>query len=246
MIPFGGNYGDYYNYYNSFYNPYSGALDAVLGVLSSLVLASLLIAVVMFVFESIALYTLAKKRGIKNAFLAFIPVADSYILGKIYDDISATMNKKTGYAVRMVVLASVALVSGVFACVFLGMSAVIGFAGGEAVMFIFMAVPFLLVQIGCTVALLIFTLISLYAVYKEYVPSNAVLFLVLSVIIPVTMPFLLFSIRNKKSGYQLWCEQRAAAQAWAAAQQNCGSAGTSAVSSDSDLHENRNEDAQNQ
>ena len=120
MIPFGGNYGDYYNYYNSFYNPYTGALDAVLGVLSSLVLASLLIAVVMFVFESIALYTLAKKRGIKNAFLAFIPVADSYILGKIYDDISATMNKKTSYAVRMVVLASVALVSGVFACVFFG------------------------------------------------------------------------------------------------------------------------------
>lgn len=246
MIPFGGNYGDYYNYYNSFYNPYSGMLDVAYGILSLLLLSSLFIFIVLYIFESIALYTIAKNRGIKNAFLSFIPVAEYYILGKVYDDISATMNKKTGYAARMVVLASFALASAVFACVFLGMSAVIGFAGGEAVMFIFMAVPFLLVQIGCTVALLIFTLISLYAVYKEYVPSNAVLFLVLSVIIPVTMPFLLFSIRNKKSGYQLWCEQRAAAQAWAAAQQNCGSAGTSAVSSDSDLHENRNEDAQNQ
>ena len=225
MIPFGGNYGDYYNYYNSFYNPYSGMLDVAYGILSLLLLSSLFIFIVLYIFESIALYTIAKNRGIKNAFLSFIPVAEYYILGKVYDDISATMNKKTGYAARMVVM---------------------GYAGGISVPFLILAIPFVLVQIGCTVALLIFTLISLYAVYKEYVPSNAVLFLVLSVIIPVTMPFLLFSIRNKKSGYQLWCEQRAAAQAWAAAQQNCGSAGTSAVSSDSDLHENRNEDAQNQ
>ena len=246
MIPFGGNYGDYYNYYNSFYNPYSGMLDVAYGILSLLLLSSLFIFIVLYIFESIALYTIAKNRGIKNAFLSFIPVAEYYILGKVYDDISATMNKKTGYAARMVVLASFSLASAVFACVFFGMSVVMGYAGGISVPFLILAIPFVLVQIGCTVALLIFTLISLYAVYKEYVPSNAVLFLVLSVIIPVTMPFLLFSIRNKKSGYQLWCEQRAAAQAWAAAQQNCGSAGTSAVSSDSDLHENRNEDAQNQ
>ena len=39
MIPFGGNYGDYYNYYNSFYNPYSGMLDVAYGILSLLLLS---------------------------------------------------------------------------------------------------------------------------------------------------------------------------------------------------------------
>lgn len=246
MVPFGGNYGDYYNYYNSFYDPYSDMSDVAYGILSFLLLASLLFFVVLYIFESIALYTIAKNRGIKNAFLSFIPVAEYYILGKVYDDISATMNKKTGYAARMVVLASFALASTVFACVFLGMSVVMGYAGGISVPFLIFAIPFVLAQIGCTVALLVFMYISVYAIYKEYVPSNASLFLVFSVFMSFTMPFLLFSIRNKKSGYQLWCEQRAAAQAWADARQSCGAAGTATVSSDSDLHENRNEDVQNQ
>lgn len=124
------------------------------------------------------------------------------------------MNKKTGYAVRMAVLSAVSLTAAVFACVFFSMSLVMGYTGGMSAPFIALAISFALVMIGCFVAASVFMFISLYAIYREYAPSNAVLFLVLSVLIIVTMPFLLFSIRNKKSGYQLWCEQRAAAQAW--------------------------------
>ena len=246
MIPFGGSFGNYFDYYNSFYNPYSDVLDVDFGVLSSVFLISLLILLVLGIFETISLYTIAKNRGIKNAFLAFNPIGDYYILGKIYDDISATMNKKTGYAVRMAVLSAVSLTAAVFACVFFSMSLVMGYTGGMSAPFIALAISFALVMIGCFVAASVFMFISLYAIYREYAPSNAVLFLVLSVLIIVTMPFLLFSIRNKKSGYQLWCEQRAAAQAWAAAQQNSGADGTSAVSSDSDSHENQSENTQNQ
>lgn len=192
MIPFGGSFGNYFDYYNSFYNPYSDVLDVDFGVLSSVFLISLLILLVLGIFETISLYTIAKNRGIKNAFLAFIPIGDYYILGKIYDDISATMNKKTGYAVRMAVLSAVSLTAAVFACVFFSMSLVMGYTGGMSAPFIALAISFALVMIGCFVAASVFMFISLYAIIREYAPSNAVLFLVLSVLIIRNYAFFAF------------------------------------------------------
>ncbi len=44
---------------------------------------STLISLVFFIFKGIGLYTIAKRENIKNPFLAFIPFASFYLLGKI-------------------------------------------------------------------------------------------------------------------------------------------------------------------
>lgn len=52
------------------------------------------LAIVFYVFQSIALYKLAEKNNINNAWLAWIPVANMYLLGKLGFEIYAPDDKK--------------------------------------------------------------------------------------------------------------------------------------------------------
>lgn len=52
------------------------------------------IAIIIYVFQSIALYKLADKNNIANAWLSWIPVGNMYILGKLGFEIYADDDKK--------------------------------------------------------------------------------------------------------------------------------------------------------
>lgn len=56
---------------------------------------NIFIITVTFVLTGIAYYLLAKKRNISKAWIAWIPVVQIYMVGKISDDINAKYNKKT-------------------------------------------------------------------------------------------------------------------------------------------------------
>ena len=45
----------------------------------------LALAVVMYVFQSLGLYTMAKRRGIKCYGLAWVPIGNLWIMGKLAD-----------------------------------------------------------------------------------------------------------------------------------------------------------------
>ncbi len=57
-------------------------INQTLFAISSLTISAV-IAIVCFVFKGIGLYTIAKREGIKAPFLAFVPFASYYLLGKI-------------------------------------------------------------------------------------------------------------------------------------------------------------------
>ena len=63
-------------------NP-AGIAIAGMGLLVAFVVLACF--VVMYVFQSIGLYTIAKRRGIANPGLAWVPVAYSWILGSVSD-----------------------------------------------------------------------------------------------------------------------------------------------------------------
>lgn len=209
---------DYYpGYYNNYRGPSIGSAEILIIVaLGLLMLFVLAIALVFYLFQAIALYKIAKNRGKKNAFLAFIPFANSYYLGSIGDDINATMGKTSTYARKILTF----MIAG-FASDF-----VAGISGSvmrmtKSVLWLAPMVLLYIAGIAFTITMAVYVYISMYKIYNEYDQKNATLFIVLSVLFNIH-PFLLFAIRNKKSGYQIWQEQQAsiyAANAAAAAEE---------------------------
>ena len=66
----------------------------------------------------------------------------------------------------------------------------------------FLALAYLAL-LGVSIAVLVFYYICLYDLYSSCNPQNGALFLILSIFISVTTPFLLFACRNKDLGMQL-------------------------------------------
>ena len=63
------------------------------------------VAVLTYVLQSLALYRLAKNRGIANYGLAWVPIGSSWLLGKLADDVNiCRRNKKTHFARNLLIL----------------------------------------------------------------------------------------------------------------------------------------------
>lgn len=174
---------------------------AVAGIGLLVVLAVLALFVVMYVFQSLSLYTIAKRRGIQNPGLAWVPVAYAWILGSISDQYQYVTRGKVRNSRKLL----------------LGLTIAAFFFGGAGTLFlvsysnlldIFRGDGPLLAEgaMGATIAglltavLAVFQYISLYDVYQSCNPGSSVVFLVLSIVLPVTAPFFLFASRNKELG----------------------------------------------
>lgn len=51
-----------------------------------------------YVFFSLAFYRFMKSRNLKRAFLAWVPFASSYVIGKVYDDINNNQSQKNNFS----------------------------------------------------------------------------------------------------------------------------------------------------
>lgn len=140
---------------------------AVLLVLVSLV--SFVIGLAAYVLFSLGLYTMAQRRGIANPWLAWVPIADLYILALILRSLNVF-----GLEIPMftMVLPVAALVVAL-----LGRITFIG--------------PLL------SLAYFILTLASLNKLYRMYSPANATLYTILSVF-GIPIPILMYMIRNNQ------------------------------------------------
>ena len=70
----------YYSY------SYGSGEEALMGLMSTLMsIPASIIQIAVYVFTSLALYTIAKRRGINHPWLSWIPVANVWILGSIAD-----------------------------------------------------------------------------------------------------------------------------------------------------------------
>ena len=156
----------------------------IAGILVFAGLAILLLTVVVYVFQSIGLYTIAKRRGIQNPWLAWLPVGNYWIAGSIADQYryvvkGEEMNRRTILLVTSAVGMAVSwLISGV---------------GMENELLD-------LVVTGLDVFTFVIWQICLYELYTSCNPKNNVLFLVLGIIFPFMPAFFIFANRKKELG----------------------------------------------
>ena len=181
-------------------------------VLRSLFGMPMLLSIASYVLTALALYTIARRRGLKNPWLAWIPVADCWLLGSLSDQyryvVDGQHKSKRKILLIFRILTAVMWVSLIGLLIKLCFHAVGSVFWGamsdgrifqilhQALNLLVMCLPL----IGISIAYAVFRYMALYDIYKSLDPANCVLFLVLSILFGVTEPFFLFFSRNKDDG----------------------------------------------
>ncbi len=189
-------------------NTLEEGLEILIPILFSAVPTSLL-TVVSYVLSSLALYTLAARRGIRPAWLSWVPVLNVWIIGSLSDQYRYVVkgqykSKRKSLLVLNLLTGLIGLVMAVVG-VIMGARLVTGIAYGtyveETVISAVLAIILLALPLaGLIIAAAIVRYMALYDVYKSMDPDNSILFLVLSILFRVTEPFFLFFNRNKDEG----------------------------------------------
>lgn len=178
---------------------------------------SSLLGIAAYVLTSWALYTIADRRGIKNPWLSWIPVVNCWIVGSLSDQYRYVVkgevkNKRKTLLILNIISAVVALTLVIVGLVMAVQTATSLFgisvtnsdlglefldtALGMVVAGFAMAVPILALHIAIKVV----RYMAMYDIYTSCTPKNNVIFLVLSIIFPVTEPFFLFFTRDQDEG----------------------------------------------
>ena len=145
-----------------------------------------------YVLSGLGLYAIGKRRGIEQPWRAWIPGVNLWLVGCISDQYQAIVVGKQKYK-RLYLL-------GFLLAEILLISSEILLSGGPQD-----DSGMLLAILHCALLLTLAVIgyLALYDVYRSCDPKRAELYQVLSIVLPVTAPLLLFLCRKKDLGFPL-------------------------------------------
>lgn len=152
---------------------------------------------VAYVLQGLGMYTIAKRRGIHNPWLAWIPFANSWLLGSISDQFRYVAYGQVTIRRKWLLATSIGV--SVSASVWAVTHIIFTLSGS----FRIGVVLYLLTWLAYMAVMVLYTVMnykSLYDLYKSCNPRRAVLFLMLSIFTVYPMPFFVFACRNKDLG----------------------------------------------
>lgn len=190
--------------------------DAIIGALGAMftMVPAMALSIAAYVLSSLGLYTVAKRRGLSKPWLAWIPVANMWLIGSLSDQyryVARGENKSKRkvlltLSIVMMVLWVAAMAVIISAMVLAAQISMLGsmyssWEMEEKLMNYFMVLMGLMLpMLAVAIALIVVRYMAMFDIYKSMDPENCVLFLVLSILFNVTEPFFLFFNRNKDLG----------------------------------------------
>ena len=175
-----------------------------LGVFFLIYLVTMLLtfgfSIAMYVLQALGMYRIANRRGIPNPWLAWIPVAQMWTLGSISDQYQYVAKGRVRNRRKWLLCLSLVttLASAPLSGLVVGM---LLHGNSYTVMMLGLVMVFLGGLTGVVgIAATVMEYVALYDVYVSCDPGNAVLYLVLSILFPVALPFFLFFNRKKDLG----------------------------------------------
>lgn len=158
----------------------------------------LVICIVFYVFYSIGLYSIAKRRELRYPGLAWVPVASDWMLGLVADQVDLICAGKKSKQRRLLLWFSAGsyLLAAFMLIAILTVVNSYSFSSPSLMMMTWFPLLFWGVAITYTV----FYFIALYKLYRSCSPDNAVPLIVLSIIFTVIIPFVMFAIRKSDKG----------------------------------------------
>ena len=138
-----------------------------LAILGVLIFIFAIVGIVLYVIYSYSLYKMAVKQGVENPWMAFIPIAQGYILGKLIKDLKVFNFEIPQIEIVLPVASLIVLVL-----------SQVDILGGLL-----------------SLANFILNLLVLNKLYNMYKPENATLYTILS-IFGLPVPFIFLSIKD--------------------------------------------------
>ena len=151
----------------------------VLGVMLVFLGIVLLCCLVGWILSSVGLQKIAKRRGIANAWLVWLPVGREWVLGSVSDQYQHLVQGKITARRRILLILEVATILVCIAYVVASVVSTFITVNGDNVglSLLLSAVPYLLF-IGVYIATMVFYHICNFDLYRSCNPQNAVVFLV--------------------------------------------------------------------
>ena len=159
-------------------------------VLVIVYLAAIGLSIAQYVMSALGLYDTARKRQIRHAWLAWVPLIGNWTLGAVVDWFSARHGRKSRWRTVLLVLSGT-IIAGYLLLIVIAF--VVGITMGmngaldEVTMlglFGSLMLPYLLIIFGA-IALLPCRAVCLYKVFEEIKPEKAVKYLLLSYLVPL-------------------------------------------------------------
>lgn len=188
-----------------------------------------IISIVSYVLLAIGLYTIAKRRGIKHPWLAWIPVGDAWLLGCISDqyhyvargEVKSKRKWMLGLSIVVIACAVLMIVVAVSMLVnVINVGLETNFVMDDATAMELVLGPVLSILGLCflviipSISLAVLEYIALYDLYASCEPSNKVLYLVLGIFFGIVTPIFVFICRNKDLGMPPRRDQMFQQPAW--------------------------------
>ncbi len=202
-----------YSFEYAFPDAMEGAAEGVLvgaaGIFAGIVLIVYLLgmafAVVSYVLSAVGMYRIAKRRGIHHPWLAWVPVGNAWLLGSIADHYQYVAKQKATKRRKVLLILSIlCVVMGGFFGAGVGVFAAVDIFDGAttagSILSVAMMVVGYLGLMGLGIAVTVFSYIAYFDLFRSCKPKNDVLFLVLSIIFNVTLPFFVFACSSSDEG----------------------------------------------
>lgn len=213
----GGYYDYYYDYPAADAAASAGAAGIVAGFLGVYLLVCLLafgLSIAMYILQSLGMYTIADRRGIKNPWMAWLPVTNMWILGSIADQYQYVTKGQVRSRRKVLLGLDIALVALILVLVilFVGMFVNLIFSVPEidymsdSEILELILTPYLsmmgvlLAIYVVAIILAVFQYICYYNLFASCDPEHKTLFTVLGILFNVTLPFFVFACRKKDLG----------------------------------------------
>ena len=180
---------------------------------------SSMLSIAAYVFLAIGMYVIAKRRGIKHPWLAWIPYGSTWLLGCISDQFRyVTMGQQKSKRKVMLGLEIAVSAVGTVAIVLM-IVAIIKLFGqlgneyynesaymAEILSPLMICLVLFCVMLGFAIALTVLQYMAVYDLFRSCNPNTATIFLVLSIVLSlfgigqVLMGIFVFAVRNKDLG----------------------------------------------
>lgn len=172
------------------------------------------VSIVAYVFTALGLYTIAQRRGIKNPWMAWVPVLNVWILGSIADQYryvaKGEVRSRRKVLMTTAILQTVAWLAVMVLLVVMMVKVVMqipNFGMMSDQMLLSMVLELLLPMAGGLLAMGVIAIVHAVFSYIAYAdlfascePDNKVLYLVLGIFISITLPIFVFICRKKDLG----------------------------------------------
>lgn len=172
---------------------------------------SAVIGIAIYLLESISVYKMAKSAEIKNPWLAFIPVANDWVFGTLAEKYKKKNGTKSArFGIILPVLEGIVLIEAIALTIFtvISIKEITGYAldavntssemAPEQFMSLIPVIILYFALMAVAIAYAVVFFIALWRVYSSFDKLNATLYIVLSVIFTISVPIILFIIRNRK------------------------------------------------